>query len=691
MDHTAVSPRPWGVSVIIPVRPEGSARGALASIERAAHPCPVEVLLAEGTAPCRQRNEAVKQARYALLYFLDDDSQIAAESLRRGIAAFADDSVGAVGGPAETRASAGPVEHAFGEVISTVLGGSITRARNRSLGELRQTHGENLHLSNLMVRHSVFELSGGFAEHLYPGEDPEFLRRLRHLGVRLVYDPAMRVRRARRRTLRSFALQYYRYGRARGGYVLEQPRALDALFFVPALFVLYLLLVAFFPTPVDLLPLALYLLGIAAEITASAVRGSSPVRAALLLPLFPILHISYGAGSLAGVFCWLRGSATSRAAAVTTSRILDLGSGTDEKVGDWASEAGGDECHLQFPGIHALVECAHPDLKRWLCFDFSEFLVEGTPGALPDYRISVAVRPVTAQPVPPLVESGRGPHYVSFDQGEVRYIFYRGAVLSVHNYATNETELIGEDLPSLYEAVSLTLLSRVGEALDRHGLHRVHGFGFELDNVPVLLLAPSGTGKSTLAIALLRAPGTRLYSEDTPLLDRQGRMHRFPFRLGISDVDDAASLPAADCRRATNSFGKTKTLVSAAAFRTQIATEPLSPALVLTAQWTTAPEPTLERISRLTMLRTLVRDCVIGLGIPQLVELFLTHRLDDLCAKGLIAGSRLLAVIRVAASARGYRILLSADRDKNVRLIATLTASTARSAPPQRPRLTIPK
>ena len=57
-------------------------------------------------------------------------------------------------------------------------------------------------------------------------------------------------------------------------------------------------------------------------------------------------------------------------------------------------------------------------------------------------------------------------------------------------------------------------------------------------------MLPSGGGKSTLALRALRDEGT-LLSEDSPLLDRRGRLHPFPLRIGINATTPTAFRPRA--------------------------------------------------------------------------------------------------------------------------------------------------
>ena len=65
------------ISIIIPVKPGGTVR-ALNYLQRLAYPPEkIEVIVAEGTQPSRQRNEAARRSSGEILYFLDDDSTVA--------------------------------------------------------------------------------------------------------------------------------------------------------------------------------------------------------------------------------------------------------------------------------------------------------------------------------------------------------------------------------------------------------------------------------------------------------------------------------------------------------------------------------------------------------------------------------------------------------------------------------------
>ena len=106
----------------------------------------------------------------------------------------------------------------------------------------------------------------------------------------------------------------------------------------------------------------------------------------------------------------------------------------------------------------------------------------------------------------------------------------------------------GEERHLVHEAAYQYLLSRIGEHLDLKRRPRLHALGLVGGQGAVAVMLPSGGGKSTLALRALEAPGVKLLSEDTPLIDRRGRLHPFPLRIGIN-ATDADRVPADHVRR----------------------------------------------------------------------------------------------------------------------------------------------
>jgi cellulose synthase/poly-beta-1,6-N-acetylglucosamine synthase-like glycosyltransferase len=176
----------------------------------------LEVLVARGTAPSRQRNEAVRQSSGEVIVFLDDDSLVSPGLLGEYLRIFErDPRVAAAGGPAEPAGDT-HLEKIFGLVLSEPLLVGRTASRYARRGRERFTDKRELILCNLAVRRRAFLEAGGFDESLYPNEENELLERLRLGGSRLVHSPAALVRRRERRALRNFLRTVWRYGRGRG-------------------------------------------------------------------------------------------------------------------------------------------------------------------------------------------------------------------------------------------------------------------------------------------------------------------------------------------------------------------------------------------------------------------------------------------------------------------------------------------
>lgn len=285
-------------SFIIPVKPHGAVK-ALESLRQVEDQQSFEVLVAEGRHPSIQRNLAAKSSSGDILYFLDDDSRVAADCLTQCARAMADPSVAVAGGPSLTPASDSRLQHLFGYALASPFGAGGVRNRYRAVGQPRLTTEKELILCNLAFRREVFLAAGGLDERLYPNEENELLDRISASGHGLMHVPAMGVMRSQRAKFSAFARQMFSYGCGRARQTLiAGPRS--PMSFIPLAFVIYLALLPWaYSYRLANIPLLTYL-SLDILFTCLALAGSGSPTAICLLFLFPLMHCANGIGLLYG-------------------------------------------------------------------------------------------------------------------------------------------------------------------------------------------------------------------------------------------------------------------------------------------------------------------------------------------------------------------------------------------------------
>lgn len=312
---------------------------------------------------------------------------------------------------------------------------------------------------------------------------------------------------------------------------------------------------------------------------------------------------------------------------------------------------------ISLHGICVEVETDSQQLLDWLAFDFAAFAQAGEPAVRLEARLG------EAEPPAGLRESFRGVYGVCFDEPGVRHVIYPGPVWVRYDYRRQQLLLCGPEPTSLYERLYLVIHSRLGEILEDLGLHRVHGLGLQSPRGACLFLLSAGMGKSNLALGLGECRGWQLYSDDTPIYDRGGRLHPFPYRLGVRGPVAPELLQGKQTREHPE-----KTLVRACDL-------PLAAAAarcrhVFLARWTTGKRPALEAVGRSAALPILLRDGLVGLGVPQVLELFLRPGWRHRLAKAGVATSRFWALSRLLAGAECHRIYLSSSAEANVEFLS---------------------
>ncbi len=166
--------------------------------------------------------------------------------------------------------------------------------------------------------------------------------------------------------------------------------------------------------------------------------------------------------------------------------------------------------------------------------------------------------------------------------GGITYIDYFGRALVVFDRAKQACDVYATDRDLMHEIVYLYFLSTVAQYLDRRGIHRIHALGVSHQGKGVLLLLPSGGGKSAIALQLLVQPDFLLLGEDTPLIDRRGRVLPFPFCLGVRPGHQTG-LPPEQLRTVRRMEMDPQTLIDIEHFRDRVG-QTVRPALLLVGE-----------------------------------------------------------------------------------------------------------
>ena len=237
-------------------------------------------------------NAAIRATSAPVVARIDGHAVLPAGYLTRAVAVL--DRTGAVnvGGVQEPRGQT-PFEEAAGRAMASRFGS----------GDARFHHGgpagavDTVYLG--VFRRTALEAVGLFDEALVRNQDYELNWRLREAGGTVWFDPELRVGYRPRGTLGGLARQFFDYGQWKRVVVGRHPRSLRWRQVVPPTATLGVAagLVAGVWWPPALVVPAVYL---AAVVLVSLVAGRRLATVVRLLAVYPTMHLSWGAGFLAG-------------------------------------------------------------------------------------------------------------------------------------------------------------------------------------------------------------------------------------------------------------------------------------------------------------------------------------------------------------------------------------------------------
>jgi hypothetical protein len=320
---------------------------------------------------------------------------------------------------------------------------------------------------------------------------------------------------------------------------------------------------------------------------------------------------------------------------------------------------------FDFYGLDVELTGTRDDTVHEVERDFAWFVAP--PGSHaetpPDLRVRMHFSDPPYNSLPSIPATVVTPRNVSFRHGPTTFVDYFGRGLLILDTGRKSCDIYATDFDLIREIAYLFLLSTVGQHLDARRLHRIHAMGVNYRSHGVLLLLPSGGGKSTMTFELLRDPQFTLLSEDTPLLDPRGRIHPFPLRLGMRP-GGTVDVPEHQQRRLRRMEFEPKTFVDLAYFQHRLS-GPVDVGLVLVGERNLGDASAIVPISRRRTFDALVKYLVVGLGVYQGLEFILEHGLGDLTGKAGVAFSRLRNGVRVMRKAPAYKFVMGRDRDRN--------------------------
>lgn len=258
------------------------------------------------------------------------------------------------------------------------------------------------------------------------------------------------------------------------------------------------------------------------------------------------------------------------------------------------------------------------------------------------------------------------PRNICYRQKDLSFIDYFGKGLTVIDHRNEIYRVFCSDPHLRHEIVFLSILSLVGQNFDLRNIHRVHGLGLEVNNKAILILLPSGGGKTTLLLEVLKNEFVKLISEDSPLVSTSGKALPFPIRIGVSHQDKPQDIPDEHLHLIKRMEFGPKYVIDIDIFKDKISREALPVQYILCGVRCLGDESYIKPLSKYSTLKELVKNSVVGLGLYQGIEFLLERGIFELFKKTGVLLSRFKNACKIASRSKTYSFVIGSDRKKNV-------------------------
>lgn len=275
--------------------------------------------------------------------------------------------------------------------------------------------------------------------------------------------------------------------------------------------------------------------------------------------------------------------------------------------------------------------------------------------------------------MPSMVASKILENCVVYNIGSLKYVDYFGEALSRLDETTQTMDLYSLNQDRLYELAFLSIHSLLGQALDHKGVCRVHALAISYRQKNAIIMLPSKGGKSTLLTELIKNPDVKIISDDMPLIDIWGQVHPFPSKISLNSLPVSGPLAQLEWHEFKRAHYPAKWTASLSQLENRIDIHSRKNKNILIAGFRLSQgKSVLEKVLIPKMISPLLEHMVMGLGLPQIIELFLNFKITDLLKLGKHALMRALCAFQLARNAENYYFYMGPQIDLNAQTILDL-------------------
>lgn len=242
-------------------------------------------------------NIGIREAKGQFIIRLDAHADYSTDYISKCVYYLETTDADNVGGVAETK-SKGFVGNAIAKMLSSHFGVGNSEFR---------TNGESGYVDTVpfgAFRREVFEKWGGYDERLTRNQDNEMNYRIRKNGGKIFLSSDIKLSYYCRDSIKGISDMAMKNGMWNVITMKLCPGSMGLRHFIPLMFLISLIclpIVSAFWHPIALLFIAELVLYLILDCAFSAKKASGIKEFLLLIILFPIFHITYGAGSLKGL------------------------------------------------------------------------------------------------------------------------------------------------------------------------------------------------------------------------------------------------------------------------------------------------------------------------------------------------------------------------------------------------------